>query len=560
MAYKSLGKRAVSSILAMSFMASGCLPTAVKSTRAGIEAVEGTTGGTTSGTTVGGSTGGVTPPPPTSLGPTVEIRHLIEPNLSYDPSYSTGTGFAGGGSYVRKMTLPKNYAGKLYLAGINIGTLADRHVRVRFKFGMGHEPVIIPAVVTTAPGITPQTNIHVLVMDLRGEPFRNMRLPYDLYDYNEYENTDKTPAQDNRDSGLFCRGLKLDDDPTRSTQGQCKAAGDKCLYSYAKVMDQGLVKTVINGTSTTFVPMSPTLPQARSVLGNSYYQDSMSKHLMKPLVDNIIGPFKFSEPSVPSTLTDAIALTFASGAGLNFNAERINNVDYYYRGPYRLVNTAEWQAKYDDLAGPNKLFREKLPFSASSGPALERPFIYFGSYMFPLATQLNLSANVPHLSSDTWNGERGETTLSVAGKTQWMDGSNARAQSKNSNLEHVGSCNVVAKIEIIAKDVNLNDYVIADSKDVKLQLVRPIQYFTDLGNDVLYSNFKTCSSNASCGGSECCFNNRCWDQSLVSQCFETNASTGNVALTRPFSVVNPSEISVSLKNGVRSRQSRSASW
>ena len=92
----------------MSFIASGCMPTAVKSTRAGLEAVEGTTGGSTAGTTVGGATGGATPPPTSSLGPTVEIRHLIEPNLSYDPTYSTGTGYAGGGSYVRKMTLPKN--------------------------------------------------------------------------------------------------------------------------------------------------------------------------------------------------------------------------------------------------------------------------------------------------------------------------------------------------------------------------------------------------------------------------------------------------------------------
>ena len=108
-----------------------------------------------------------------------------------------------------------------------------------------------------------------------------------------------------------------------------------------------------------------------------------------------------------------------------------------------------------------------------------------------------------------------------------MDGSNARANSKNSDLEHIGSCNVSATIEILAKDDNGNEYIIANSNEVKLQLVRPTQYYTDLGTDVLYSNFKTCSSNATCGGSECCFNNRCWDETLVSQCFDSNTSTGN---------------------------------
>jgi hypothetical protein len=108
-----------------------------------------------------------------------------------------------------------------------------------------------------------------------------------------------------------------------------------------------------------------------------------------------------------------------------------------------------------------------------------------------------------------------------------MDGSNARAQSKNSALEHIGSCNISSSVEIIAKDKSGNEYVIALSKDVKLQLVRPILHYTDSGNDVLYTNFKTCSSNASCGGSECCFNNRCWDESLVSQCYDNSSIQGN---------------------------------
>src|SRR5690554_6300604 len=45
----------------------------------------------------------------------VEIRHLIEPKIDDN---------SPGGAYTRKLTIPKNYDGYLYLAGINVSTLA----------------------------------------------------------------------------------------------------------------------------------------------------------------------------------------------------------------------------------------------------------------------------------------------------------------------------------------------------------------------------------------------------------------------------------------------------
>jgi len=528
MVYSSLGKKSISSILAMAFAISGCMPSDVPSTRQGFNATpigESTTGAGAGATTTGTGSG------ETSLPPKVEIRHLIEPNLSTDPTYTSGTGYAGGGSYVRKLTLPKNFQGRLYLAGINIGSLADRHVKVRFKFGVGRDAITIPGVVSSAPGITPQTNIHVLVMDMRSEPFRNIRLTYDLFDYNEYDST-QTPVQDNRDSGLYCRGLRVEDDPTFTGVGQCDGLqpDEECLYSYAKVMDQGLVKEVISGATTVLVPSIPTLPQVKSVAGNAYYQDSMAQHLKKTLADNTNGPLKFSEAAVPLNATDATNLSFLltpTPYTIDWAAKVINLATYHYRGPYRLINKAEWHFKFSDPVGTKRLFSSSRPYT---GPAVAVPdnnTVYYGSYLFPLATQLDLAANVAHLSSSVWTDPRSETTLAVPGKTLWMDGSNARAQSKNSDLEHIGSCNVSASIEIIAKDDNANEYVIALSEDVKLQLVRPIQHYTDTGNDVLYSNFKTCASNASCGGNECCFNNRCWDQTLVSQCYDSSSTQGN---------------------------------
>jgi hypothetical protein len=545
-----LGKKILSQLLVMSFILTACMPADMPSSQNSYNTAPGVGGIPGIGNGAIPTTGGVGSG--TTLPPKVEIRHLIEPNLSTDPTYSPGTGYAGGGSYVRKLTLPKNFQGRLYVAGINIGTLASNHVKVRFKFGVGREPITIPATVTQAPGITPQTGIHVLVLDMRGEPFRNIRLPYDLFDYNEYAlDPDQSladgvePVQDNRNTGLYCRGLRVEDDPTFTGVGACDGIQsnpsqpeEQCLYAYAKVMDQGLIQE----SNSIAVPLTPSMPQVKSVLGTGYYQDQMYQQLLKPLPDtmpltapNIAGTFKFSEPASTSA-SDSIDLKFTYPTSI-WDAALINGTKYYYRGPYRLINNGDWHFRFAELDGEKRLFRENswvdypvyltspLPDDNQASPTQNR--LYYNSYLFPLATKIDLSAGVAHLSSTQADGLRGEQVLGTSGKTLWMDGSNARAQSRNQDLEHIGSCNVTSSIEIIAKDKNNIDYVISLAKDVKLQLVRPTQHRTDTGNEVLYTNFKSCTSNASCGGNECCFNNRCWDQSLVSQCYDSSSVQGN---------------------------------
>lgn len=538
------GKKILAQMLVMMFIITSCMPADVPTgtrgfqTPADPECPVGTNCADEGNGAIGGGT---------SLPPKVEIRHLIEPNLSTDLSYSTGTGQAGGGSYVRKLTIPKNFAGRLYLAGINIGSLSNRITKVRFKFGVNREVVTLPATVAQAPGITPQTEISVLVMDLRSEPFRDIRLPYDLFDYNEYGASDE-PTQDNRNTGLYCRGLRVEDDPTFQGVGACDGAqttgnAEECLYAYAKVSDQGLVKQ----SGSVKVPLTPSFPQIKSITGSNYYTDYMAQKLLKPLADtvsqtaNTASGFTFSNVASPVGSTDSIALVFT--AANIWNPVTILGSQYYYRGPYRLMNRPNWEFKYpyDQIHGKNRLFREDSwvtypnmatdpladDYQLTSTTPPEQNRIYYNSYLFPLATKLDLGANVPHLASNNPHDARSEQTLAVAGKTVWMDGANARAQSRNYDLEHVGSCNVAATLEIIAKDDNNVDYVIASTNEVKLQLVRPTQYRTDSGNEVLYTNFKTCSSNSSCGGNECCFNNRCWDQTLVSQCFDSTSTQGN---------------------------------
>jgi len=532
-------------ILLVCFALVGCMASDVPSNRSNVSASQGSS---TSGSGQGATDTSTSLGNGTTLPPKVEIRHLIEPNLSTDLTYTSGTGYAGGGSYVRKLTLPKNFAGRMYVAGINVASLSSQFVKVRFRFGMGRDPIVIPATIAQAPGITPSSDIQVLVLDLRSSPFRDVRLPYDLYDYNEYATGD-TPTQDNRNSGLYCRGLKIEDDPSFTGVGACDGLQsnpsqpeEECLYAYAKVLDQGLIKV----SGSVKVPLTPSAAQAKSVATTNFFQDYLSSMLKQPLLDTIptsgLNTFSTYHFSDANATTGSISANFANTwAALTLG----DGSSYFYRGPYRLVNALEWQIQFADLDGKNRLFRDSsyvnyplygsspLPDDPQSTTLAGKNYfnrIYYNSYLFPLATKLNIAAGVPHLSSTTWDGTRSETpAFSTAATTAWMDGSNARATSYNSDLEHLGSCNVSASIEIITKDNNGTDFVVALSKDVKLQLVRPTQYRTDTGNEVLYQNFKRCSSNTNCSGSECCFNNRCWDQSLVSQCYDPTQIQGNRA-------------------------------
>ena len=59
-----------------------------------------------------------------------ELIHLIDPVE---------------GTFHKKVTIPKNYNGFFYLSGLNITSLNDYHVSVRFKFGRELEAITLPA-------------------------------------------------------------------------------------------------------------------------------------------------------------------------------------------------------------------------------------------------------------------------------------------------------------------------------------------------------------------------------------------------------------------------------
>lgn len=442
-----------------------------------------------------------------------EIRHVVDP---FDGTYKT------------KVTIPKNFRGLLYLSGLNVTSLSDQVVKVRFRFGRDLEPVTIPATVGRAPGITPQTDIEVLILDMTDRPFEDIRLLYDLFDYNDYRDEDGNetlePVSDPRDGNLYCRGLRLEHDPTFQgslSNSLCDAQNERCLYAYAKIRDSGLYD-VQNSRY-----LNPSEPQI-DIQGGGYLNEPTSLQLKKCLPDNVS---KVNTEEVVQSDAE-----FTGGSNLEYLNSLFFDGDYQYRGPFRALSTSLWEIKGDavfsevdvDNQGTG-IFQQTLN---TSGPLPVMADGGYNSFLFPRAGRLELSSNVEHFSSsqDPF-GERVMTSLLSSGETDYVDGCNIRMMNQDSfSNEGISSCNVTAKIEILVRGKNeSSDKVRTSTTGVKLQLIRPSLTNFE-GKEVLYTSLKNCSSSSACGSNECCFNQRCWSRNLVSQCLEEADIVGHLGI------------------------------
>lgn len=437
----------------------------------------------------------------------VEIRHLIEPSIDEDSTT---------GDYKRKLTIPKNYNGKLYIAGINISTLSSKKVFVKFNFGYNSAPKLMEATVASAPGLTNQSSVDVLVIDLRNRPFGDIQLVYDLFDYNDYDfsggSSDPTvlsePVTFNRDDKLFCRGLALKDDPTFTGQIStgCSSSDDVCKYAYAKILDQGLVYN--NGSvDVPIIPSSTSVQSDSSV--NSLYEDTETIKLSRCLPDNMTGEsfnYRFD-------LSTVFTFNYTNPVGIAIGSET-----YYYKGPYRAIDSQGWDISSDAVTSTYGIFRNTINNDLNYG---ER------SYLFPLYFKDSLPAGAQYLGSSTPDGSKTIQTMASSTDSLWMDGCGLRATSYNDiTRENIGSCNVTASIEIITEDDEGKQTVVDTSKDVKLQLVTDSN-INSSSDRVLSSEFRQCSSSNQCGSDSCCINGRCWSKTIVSQCIEDLPSYGN---------------------------------
>lgn len=453
--------------------------------------------------------------------PRVELSHFIDPM---------------DGSYTRKLTLPRNYDGQIFIAGLNVGTLANKSLRVRLSFGREKNPRFTYTATTgKGPGATSTTTVDVLILDLQGaNNFYSVPLYYDLYDYNQYDfdtSADKggSPTQSNRNPGLYCRGLGLQDDPTFSGS-QCNANSSNgqssCLYSYAGVKDQGLQR---KGADNFFIPSRPTeLNISRS--GNTPYFSSANEHTPSVMTRRCLRDYP---PSPDITITPSQRYSSSLIFNTWLGTSSIGSQEYRYAGPFRIVNKAQWalpSGNRNALFGKYGIFRKSLlPITDSVENQLKAGV---ASNLFPRYYRKNLGPGVEHLATSTPElpgAEKGIQSLIRSGQTNWMDGCNGRVATWNSDTnEHMGSCNVTANLELLYYDYQVNkEILILESKKLKLQLVPPAQYNSE-GESVLSNSFSKCDSNSQCAGNSCCYNGRCWSKDIISQCLDESHNTGNL--------------------------------
>ena len=442
--------------------------------------------------TINGPTGinpdGTTTADPTLFTQRVELSHLVDP---FD------------GTYKKKLTIPKNFKGNLYLAGLNVSALTNKIVSVRFNFGVEKQSVTLNATVARAPGIVPQTDIQVLVIDMNAKPFNKMRLGYDLYDYNDYTtDPSKEIVSDGRDGGLYCRGLKLEDDPTfiaLNNTSTCSGSSDKCLYSYAKVVDSTLYTTLLGSTTSSIPTRSQVWTESSGVRNPT----------TTVLANNVCLP----DDNTAFSIDQLFDLTFTT---LGYDLPMFTGT---FRGPYRTINDSEWQIKtsaiYNSTSG---LFQIQQAYAGG--------IMGFHSLLFPRAGKLSLNQGVNYLGSSDHFGSRSKMVTDSTGVTNYVDGCNLRALNYDpSTSEGIGSCNVNASIEVFYM-LNGQEVNITTDKTIKLQLIRPSVTNYE-GKEVLTTAFKRCDSSSTCGTNECCFNSRCWSKDLVTQCVDTTPVIGN---------------------------------
>ena len=454
-----------------------------------------------------------------------ELSSIIDPRLK---------------SYRDKATIPKNYNGYLYLWGINVKSLKNGFVKVRFKFGRFHEPVIIEGTIGQGEGITPQTDAELIVLDLKDRPFHKIRLLYHLFDYNNYwdETTgeeSKEPVSDPRDTNLFCRGLRVSDDPTfvgSHTNKLCDSAEEKCLYSYAKIKDKGFID---NSTGYPLVPKKMHVDSK----GKGFHNENPQDRLTRCLPDNInvaqmndllnldtpLASLAYGTSFYEHIHETTGNVVLSSRASLN--GHRQTN-SYLYEGPFKAISPLSWEISGDalfsrvsDNTSPSGLFQESIG-------SLNGPNRGYKSFLFPRSTKLRLNAGVEHLAGESPFSPRSlvNSGLPFHGETDFMDGCNRRVQTDDDfSNEDISSCNVTALIEILQEDEKGNLVLIHSTNKLKLQIIRSSLEDEDDGKEMLAGSLNRCTGGPkSCAKDECCFNGSCWSKKIVNKCLDNNDS------------------------------------
>ena len=440
----------------------------------------------------------------------VEITQVVDPQM---------------GIFKKKISISKNYQGYIYLAGLNITSLRSKVVQVKFHFGRERSTITLPAVIGRISEDLPiPNNIDVIQVDATNFPFHKLRLLYDLFDYNDYDedsSSSLSPTNDPYNTNLYCRGLFLQDDPTFKSSDvntACDSTGEICNYAYAKIGDSTLYNIQIDSNGNSILASQTPKIEQRDLLNLKYINDSGTENMLKCLPDSILS----------TDLNSVLGTNFSSP--LIYGSSGIFNSitgDYMWIGPYKLYATTDWQisggAIYSNINASNVTASGIFSFTLPGSPISN---LGYKSFLFPRETKINYSrSGLEYFGSNQPFGTKTLQTISSAGESKWMDGCNMRVKSFDQySHESISSCNVTATIEVIAK-TNNKEEVLASTKDVKIQLIKS---GLDATSGKLFSAMRNCTDNGNCGPGECCFSNRCWSQDLVGQCTNSTSTKGNL--------------------------------
>ena len=418
-----------------------------------------------------------TPEIPSNLAPEVLLNGIVDPT---------------DGSYKTKISLPKNFDGRLYFSGLNLFTLKDKIIYVRFRFGTELSSVTMQGLVAKGSGITPDTQVDNLILDFNQQDFRTIRVHYDLYDYKDYSESNSVVGN-SKDQNLYCRGLKTEDDPTfvpTLAKPKCNYAQARCLYSYASVIDSGLYDSS-NLTTLRKYPLY-------DVEKNGYDQNSLEvvKNRCLPdsadLVDlqTALGPL--GKVLVNNSLSSVI---------------RLDGKDYSWRGPFRTSALGQWQISGSAVFGKYGIFQKSIDSSTN-------PELGFQANLYPRAQTLTLQNQIEYIGSALPFARKERKIMQMSGESLHMDGCSIRVISPS-----VNKCNVTADIEVFYLDGNEKEISVVKNKTLKIQLLEEQNVFT---------TNRSCQIDGNCGTGECCFNNQCFEKSLVGgSCLSDLNNEGN---------------------------------
>ncbi len=377
-------------------------------------------------------------------------------------------------SFSEKLSITKDFQGVIYLDLTDIKLYKEKLLFMRVHFGRNSEhPVELPLsyISKTIGGVKKD----VLALSIPSKNFFTIPLDYQLYDYS----LDAIAGDNAFHKDVYCRGLRVEHDPT-SNLSSCSKNGELCLYTYAKIADQGL----FHEATTSFIDPSELTVSHDGARQYEFNLDPIN--LRRCLSDESKVFVKNKEISIGELIT-------------------LDDESYRFKGAYKPIDPSNWGIQSDAAWGRFGIFQQEY----SGGKNLE---LGFKSNLFPKVGKIVNKTNRYYLGSKRPLEKKVITNFTDDnGSSDWVDGCNLRVLSKDSLGKNFGSCNVSSDIQIYYKEDSQEVLVYSNSVLKKPGKIK-LQILNNIPTNIDVKDFNSCITDAGCSNSSCCHDGRCWDK------------------------------------------------